>query len=474
MNSHMDHTLVINIILFSNWFFLFYLVIYATFLLISNLVGNVRMFQYRRKEQLQNILNHAFYSPVSIIVPAFNESLTILTTVDNLLKLDYHQYEIIVVDDGSTDDTKTKMIEAFGLKRDPHRPVRYTVPCHPIREIYSGQAKGIPIILISKENGKCKADASNAGINVMSCPYFVNMDADEILQKDALQYAFRAILEDDNVIGVGGNIKISNGVAFKDAMPVSAKLGTNVVADMQVMEYGRSFVGSRIFHNMFNANLIISGGFGVFKRSAVEQVGGFSTDSMGEDMELTMKLHSYYRKHKIRYQMKYVPDAVCWTQAPFDLKSLRKQRERWHCGLMQTIWKYRSMILNPRYGAIGMISLPYAILYELYCPFFIVLGWFVVVAATLLHLINMSYFIYICLLYVSFGVLLTLISFGSKAFMKADFITFRDIMKGVGLALLDAFFFRTYLFAIEFLAFFKFRKLQKGWVSPERTAFKAE
>lgn len=470
----MNRELIINIILFSNWFFLFYLLIYATILLISNLAGNVRMIRYRRKEQLQNILNHAFYSPVSIIVPAFNESLTILTTVGNLLKLDYHQYEIIVVNDGSTDDTKEKMIRAFGLKRDSYRPVRYTVPCHPIKEIYSGQAAGIPIILISKENGKCKADASNAGINVMNYPYFVNMDADEILQKDALQYAFRAILEDDNVIGVGGNIKISNGVQFRDAMPVSARLGKNLVADMQVMEYGRSFIGSRIFYNRFNANLIISGGFGVFKKSAVEKVGGFSTDSMGEDMELTMKLHSYCRRNKIRYQMKYVPDAVCWTQAPFNMKSLRKQRERWHLGLMQTIWKYRRMILNPRYGAIGLFALPYAIIYELFCPFFIVLGWFVIIASTLLRIMNVRYFLFVLLLYISFGVLLTMISFGSKIFMKTDFTSSGDMVKAIGLALLDAFFFRTYLFAIEFLVFFKFRKLKKGWVSPERTVFKAD
>jgi biofilm PGA synthesis N-glycosyltransferase PgaC len=469
----MNHTLVINIILFSNWFFLFYLLIYATFLLISNLAGNVRMYECRRKERLQNILNHEFYFPVSIIVPAFNESLTILTSIDNLVKLDYRQYEIIIVDDGSTDDTKAKVIEHFGLRQDRNRPIRYSVPCHPIREIYVGKAGRIPIILISKENGKCKADASNAGINVMSYPYFVNMDADEILQKDALQFAFRAILEDDNVIGVGGNIKISNGVQFRDAMPVSSRLGTNLISDMQVMEYGRSFIGARIFHNIFNANLIISGGFGVFKRSAVEKVGGFSTDSMGEDMELTMKLHSYYRKNRLRYQMKYVPDAVCWTQAPFNMKSLRKQRERWHCGLMQTIWKYRSMILNPKYGAISLFSMPYAIFYELFCPFFIVLGWFVIIASTLLHIINVPYVIYVFLLYVVFGVLLTMVSFGDKAFMKTDFISSHDIPRALCLSLLDAFFFRPYLFIIEFFAFFKFGKLKNGWVSPERTTFKA-
>jgi cellulose synthase/poly-beta-1,6-N-acetylglucosamine synthase-like glycosyltransferase len=470
----MNSSIVMGIILFSNVFFLFYLLIYATSLLLSNLAGNVRMYSYRRQERLQNVLNHQFYFPISIIVPAFNESLTILTTVDNLLKLDYRQYEIIVVDDGSTDDTKQKMIERYGLKPEKGRPIRYAVPCHPIREVYTGKAGAVPIILVSKENGKCKADASNAGINVMNYPYFADMDADEILQKDALIYASRAILSDDNVIGVGGNIKISNGVRFRDAMPVSVKLGTNLVSDMQVMEYGRSFVGTRIFNNFFNANLIISGGFGVFKKSAVERVGGYSTDSMGEDMELTMKLHAFYRKNRIRYQMKYVPDSVCWTQAPFTMKSLKKQRERWHCGLMQCIWKYRSMILNPRYGVIGMFSLPYSIFYELFCPFFILLGWFVIIASSVLQIINVPYVIYVFLLYVSFGVLLTMVAFGNKVFMKNEYVSEPDFWRAAGLSLMDALFFRPYLFVIEFFAFFKYRKLRKGWVSPERTAFKTD
>lgn len=470
----MWYPIVINIILFSNVFFLFYLVIYATYLLIANLYGNLKMYQYRKLERLNNILSQDFAAPMSIIVPAYNEEMTILTTIQNLLKLEYRNYELVIIDDGSKDHTKEKVVETYHLNKEIHKPIRYAVPCKPIKEVYTGMAGTVPITLVYKENGGCKADASNAGINVSNYPFFVDMDADEILQKDALVYASRAILEGQNVIGVGGNVKIGNGVTFRDAMPIAAKLGDNVVADMQVMEYARSFFGSRIFHNAFNGNLIISGGYGVFRKSAVVKVGGYNTKSMGEDMELTMKLHHYFRENKLQYQMKYVPDSICWTQAPFNLRSLRKQRERWHCGLIQTIWKYRSMILNPKYGFIGMVAMPYSILYELYCPFFILLGWFVIIASVVLGLINLSYAVYVYCLYVIFGVLLTMIAFGNKIFLKNDHSSAFDTWRAVGLSLIDALFFRPYLFVIEFFAFFKYGKLKKGWVSPARTAFKSE
>lgn len=466
--------LTIRIILFSNWFFLFYLVIYATWLLITNIYGSCRMYQYRKMERLHNELEHQFCYPISIIVPAYNENVTVIQTVRNLLKLDYRHFEIVLVDDGSTDNTRELLIKEFNLRLERSRPIRKLVPSKPITAVYEGSCDGINILLVCKENGRHKADANNAAINVISYPYFVCMDADEVLQRDALKYAGRAILEDANVIGVGGAIKISNGVTFKDGMPVAFRFGSHLVADMQTLEYGRSFVGSRIFQNQFNSNLIISGGYGVFRKDAVVAVGGYDASSMGEDMELTMKLHEYYRSHHLPYSMKYVPDSVCWTQAPDTMKDLRKQRQRWHCGLMQTIHKYRHMILNPSYGMIGMVILPYVLLYELYCPFFILLGWFVIGASWLLHLINIPFVLFTALLYLLFGVLLTMISYVDKLYMKKDTFTGMDILRGIGIAFLDALIFRPYLFIIEFLAFFQYRKIASSWVSPKRRQMQVE
>lgn len=466
---------IIHIIYFCDVFFLIYLVVYASFLLVSNLFGSIKMYRYRKMERLHNELDHEFYFPISIIVPAYNENKTAIQTVNNLLNLDYKIFEIIVVDDGSTDNTKKLLIDTFGLKRDADRPIRYQVPCRPIKEIYEGKSQnGIPIILISKENGKCKADANNAAINVMSYPYFVCMDADEVLQRDALKYASRAILEENNVIGVGGNIKISNNVCFKNAVPVSASLGKNIVSDMQILEYGRAFVGSRIFQDCTNSNLIISGGFGVYKKSAVVAVGGYDPKSMGEDMELTMKLHEYCRKSRLPYSMKYVPDSVCWTQAPESLKDLRRQRERWYCGLMQNFWKYRKMISNPRYGIIGMFTMPFMMFYELFCPFLILLGWFVILASVILKVINIPYVILVFLVYVLLGTLLTITTFLDKLYMKSDSFSAADVVKALLVSILDAFFFRPYLFLIEFFAFFKYKKISRRWVSPKRVQVKTE
>ena len=461
--------IVFELIRFSNIFFLFYLVIYSTYLLLSNLFGSICLYRTRRLEKLYNKVDDAYYFPISIIVPAYNENVTAIQTIRNLEQLDYKLYEIVVVDDGSTDNTKQMIIDTYGLKQDPRRTIRYQVPCKPIKEVWIGKSgNGIPIILVSKENGRCKADASNAAINVMSYPYFVCMDADEVLQRDALVYAARAFLENDEVIAVGGNIKISNSVVFQKAMPYSAELGRNIVADMQVLEYSRAFVGSRIFQNLTNSNLIISGGFGVFKKSAVVRVGGYDSESMGEDMELAMKLHHYYRKNRIPYRMQYIPDSVCWTQAPATMKDLKKQRERWHCGLMQNIWKYRSMAFNPGYGIIGLFTIPFMIFYELLCPFFILIGWFVIAASIVLKVINYPYVVLVSAAYFLVGIIMTVTVFVDKMNIKNDYFSAGDVVRAFGIALLDSLLIRPWLFCVEFIAFFKYRKIKGHWVSPTR------
>ncbi len=451
-----------------NYFFAVYLIVYCTYLIISNIYGSIKMFRYRRLEKLHNVLDHSFYYPLSIIVPAYNEEVSIVQTINNLLELDYSLYEIIVVDDGSKDNTKNIVIEEFNLKKEEDRPIRYSVPCKPINEIYVGKVKNINITLVSKENGGSKADASNAGINLAVYPYFVNMDADEIVQRDALKYACRALLESDNVIGVGVNIKISNNQVFEHAMPVRIKMGKNLLVNMQILEYGRGFVGAKIFQNKWNMNLIISGGFGIFDKAAVIEVGGFDTTSMGEDMELTLRLHQHYRKNKKKYSMKFVPDSVCWTQGVENFKDLKAQRQRWHCGLMQSILKYKYMILNPKYGVVGMFMLPFTIMYELLNSVFVLLGWFVIGWAIFDNTINIHFAFYLYFIYFIFGIFLTIVTFLDKAYMKNDMYSVKDVFICIGCSIIESLVLRPYLAVITFLALFKMKKIAKNWKSPVR------
>ena len=212
-----------------NIFVSFYLAGYTLVLLAGTVYGALDILKCERLENLHNILEHEYYYPISILVPAYNEGMTGVQTVENVLKQDYKLFEVIIVDDGSSDDTKQLMIDHFHLKQEHDRPIRYLVKCQPIEEVYSGKYLGREITLISKKNGGCKADAVNAGINVSNYPYFLNMDGDEILQRDALVKIARAIMEDDNVIGVGGNLRISNNVEFREAMPYKFHFGRTLL-----------------------------------------------------------------------------------------------------------------------------------------------------------------------------------------------------------------------------------------------------
>ena len=457
-----------KIILFSNYFFLIYLIVYATYILICSITGSVQMYRRRRMENLHNILEHDYYYPMSILVPAYNEEITIVQTVSNLVQLDYKLFEIVVIDDGSKDKTKQVMIDKFGLVLEVGRPIPYKVKCNTINEVYSGQCNGINIIMISKNNGGCKADAINAGINIATYPYIVNMDGDEILQKDALKLTSQAIFESDNVICVGGNLKMSNYVKFNNAMPVDMELGKNLIVDMQVLEYGRTFVGTRIFQNTANMNLIVSGGYGIFKKSALIEVGGFDAKSMGEDMEMTVRLHKHFRKNKKKYLMKYVPNSVCWTQGPSTLGDLKKQRERWYCGLLQTYAKYKTMMFNPKYGLVGMFMLPYVFAFELLNPFLMIWGWFVIAWTAFDKSINFPYVLYIFIMYFVFGIILSLVSFLDDIYTKHSTFSVKKLITAFYTAVIDTLFFRLYLSIISFLAIFKMRKLSKRWESPKR------
>lgn len=445
-------------------FFVIYLIGYSTFLFFSVVVGGNELFEDIKKIKLRNVISRDYYIPVSIIVPAFNEEITILDTIQSLSHLNYKIFEIIVVNDGSKDDTGKIVQETLHLKK-VIRPVRRQVQCHDAETIYEGFVgkKHIPITLVNKINGG-KADSINMGINISKYPYFVCMDADSILQKDSLSKIVIPVLENENVVAVGSMIRISNDSIFKDGELVELHMPKRLTPAFQVMEYERSFLASRILLDKFNANLIISGAFGLFKKDAVINVGGYHVGSIGEDMELIMKLHSYYRSNKLPYSIKYAYDAVCWTQAPERMRDLMKQRKRWHIGLMQ------SMIGHPM---LGKGSYLYYLFYEFLSPIIEVVGLIVTIFAYAYGLVNIKYMTIFFCAYALFGSLLTVISFMTRNFVSKIKVGWFDILKASIICVLEIVVIRFIMAWTRLLAIFFYRGNKTSWGRIQRYKIKA-
>ena len=304
--------------------------------------------------------------PVSVIVPAYNESASIITSVRAMLQVEYPDYEVIVVNDGSTDDTLEKLIDAFGLRPFPEA-YRQRVQCKKIRGVYRSSLHPT-LRVIDKENGGSKADAMNAGINICRYPIFCAVDADSILQPDSLRRAVRPFLEEPRTIATGGTVRIANGCVVRGGFLEKVKLPSNFLALVQVVEYLRAFLYGRMGWTQINAVLIISGAFGVFDKEAVVKVGGYDPDAIGEDMELVLRLHRYFTRSGEDYRITFVPDPICWTDAPEDLGTLRKQRIRWQHGLGQSLMLHKSLLFDPRAGTVGWLAVPFFYVFELFGP----------------------------------------------------------------------------------------------------------
>ena len=448
------------------YFFIAYLIGYSTFLFLSVIVGSLDLYKRNRQEKFKSILPTDYYLPISIIVPAHNEEITVVDTVRSLLALDYRSYEIIVVDDGSSDATSEVLAEAFDM-HVVHRPIRRRIECRREECVYETRAQKVPVTLIRKKNGG-KADALNMGINASTFPYFICMDADSVLQYDSLRRIAQPVLEDGKVVAVGGIVRISNDVELENGRVKRYRLPRSILAFMQVLEYDRSFLASRILFDRFNGSLIISGAFGLFKKDTVIAVGGYDNKTMGEDMELVVKLHEYCTINGIDYAIRYATDAICWTQVPERLRDLCKQRKRWYLGLFQSMYKHRIMFCNYRFGAVSYVSYLYFLIYELLSPFIEVFGVFTMVLAWWCDLINVPFMLLFFLIYAVFGGVLTITAFFSRIYTADLSVSFRDGVKAVCLCLFELGLLRFILAWVRCTAFVGYKKKKLNWGRIER------
>lgn len=431
-----------SIIYIINIFFFFYMFLYATVFFLTTLFSAFKLDDYFKGKSYMSytvINNKANYIPISILVPTYNEEVTIVDSINSLLNLNYPSYEIIMINDGSKDQTVAKVISHFNLKK-VSKPYRKLIPTNEALDIYEGNGK-IKIILVDKVNGG-KSDALNMGINVCSFPTFLCMDADSMLQSDALQKIVEPFLEDDQMVAVGGNVKISNNLVIDNGEILSIEKPEKLIVIFQMIEYLRVFLNSRISLNGINGNLIISGAFGLYNKQAVVNVGGYTNGLMGEDMEIIMKIHSFYLKNKISYKTSYVPDAICWTQVPEEVKVLKRQRRRWHVGLAQSLKRHRYMFLNPKYGLIGMVSFPYFLFFEYLTPFLEVIGLVTITLSFLLGIIDLNFFLFYLLVYMGFNIIVSMISIIIERYMFSSTVTNKITFQLILFSILESFGYR--------------------------------
>ena len=342
-------------------------------------------------------------------MPAHNEEGSIRVAVRNLLQLDYPQLEVIVVNDGSDDRTLDEMREEF-LLRSVRAVYVAEAKTAPVRGLYQSEVNA-SLLVVDKEPGGSKADAVNAGLNAATSPYVCVVDADSILERDALLRIMMPILEDPKrVVAVGGIIRVLNGSEIAGGQLQRVRLPRKGIEVIQVIEYLRAFLIGREAWGQGNMLMIISGAFGVFRTDLVRAVGGYRPTAIGEDFDLVARLHRHLRQQKMEYHIQFVPDPMCWTEAPSDLRSLGRQRARWQKGLLDVLWPNRDMLLRRRYGRIGYLALPYLWIFELLAPVIEIGGIVTIVLAASLGALSKEFFVQFLLFGYAFA---TMISIGS-------------------------------------------------------------
>lgn len=461
-----------NFAIVFNYFILFYVLLFA-FYQIAQTFGSIYIIFSKRKQDRflgSDVLQQmADTIPISIITPAYNEGAVIVNSVKGMLSLNYPAYEVVVVNDGSSDDTMAKLIAAFQLQKISY-PIPMRVTCAEIRGVYRNP--DIPnLTVVDKVNGGCKADACNAGINVSLYPYFINMDADCLLDGDSLFWIARSFMHNKNCIAVGGLMRISNGSEIKDYRITEFNLPKNWLARYQTLEYIRSFLVGRLVTARLGCLMVISGAFGAFHKESVIQTGGYTLNCIGEDMELVMKLHDLMRKKREKYLIDFNPKAICWTQGPLKYNELRGQRRRWQVGLIQVLARHRHMLFNPRYGAIAFISMPYQILYEMFGPLIEILGLFVMPLSLYLGIITWQGLILFTLAGLQLGIL------ASVGSLLADVGAFNRMVKPHKflvlciMCLADVFTYRLMTIFFRLEALFRYKKYAHSWGAITRETF---
>lgn len=389
-------------------FFIFYFLLlnlsYLGFIL-SGLI-NLRRYKHQVSISANDVLFcSSMLPPVSILVPAFNEERNVIETVTSLLLQHYPRFEVIVINDGSTDQSMARLIEAFDLV-ERKKVYRKRLNTKPVRAVYESR-KHPELVVVDKDNGG-KSDALNCGINVSSYPYYCGIDGDGVLESDAMLKMIRPFLDEPgSMIAAGGIVRVANYCTVQRGRVIDVRMPRRLIEIVQVVEYLMSFLSARVAFSAMNATLLISGAFGMFLKEAVIEIGGYRTDTIGEDMELVVRLQRIRRRLHKPCKMVFVPDPVCWTEVPSDWRSLSNQRRRWQKGLIDSLRYNKEMLFNPRYGTIGIFAMPYYLVFELLGPVVELFGYAMMVLFFFAGVLSWYWVLLFLLVSVGFGLLIT-------------------------------------------------------------------
>lgn len=449
------------------------LIIYAilailSFIAIASYVKKNKYFDY------DAIVSSPLTPGISVIAPAFNEGLTIISNVKSLLTLNYPVFEVIIINDGSTDETLQLMIAEFSLivVEFAYNP---KIKTQPVKCIYkSTQAAFSKLIVIDKVNGKSKADASNAGVNVAAYNYFLCTDVDCILDKDTLLKLVEPIMKHNKgrVIATGATLRIANSCDFDGTLITRMRPPKSLIPRFQEIEYIRSFVMGKVGWGYINCVSNVSGGLGLFDKDIAIKAGGYDFLSFGEDMDLITRMCRYSVDNKIKYAICYVPITLCWTEGPSTLKTLMRQRTRWARGLAQIVSSHFSLLFNPRYGKIGMIAFPYIFFFELLAPVIEFLGILYFIFLIYFGLINWHFALLLLVFVYSYAVMISTLAILWDQFTFRYYKTWGEVLRLCLTTFLEFFLFHPFIviFSIRGYLFFLSRK-KHSWGNMERRGF---
>lgn len=462
--------------------FNYYLIYYSTavnsiyiVILIFSFIGVTKQSKYWNLKKITFLFKKGIVPSISIIAPAFNEEATIIESANSLLNLKYPDYELIIVNDGSKDNTIQTLIQYFNLEKVDMK-VEEKLNTMPIRGIYRN--KSMPkLTVVDKENGG-KADSLNTGINISSKDYFCGIDADSLLETDALlKLTSQMVDEEVECPAMGGNIFPINGCSVDKGMLTSLKIPKNNVARLQTIEYIRAFMAGRLGWAHIDCLLIISGAFGLFKKDRIIEIGGYLTssgkynkDTVGEDMELVVRLSRYMIEKKQKFKIKYAFNANCWTEVPESYNVLKRQRDRWHRGLIDILTFHKKIIGNPKYGRVGMIAFPYFFIFEMMGPLVEIQGYCMVVIAAILGLLNVKIALLLFISTILMGILISL----SSLFMaekETDYFTMKELMVLILYSFVENFGPRQLISLWRVSGYINSLKKPKGWGKMERKGF---